>query len=219
VSVSLASRSARKPAGEPADVRPAPAAALRADLQFIADWIAPGSRVLDLGCGDGALLGYLRDQRQCRGYGVEISDDLVAASVARGVNVVQGDLGSGLKMFTDGMFDTVVLSQTLQAMENAEVVLHEMRRLGREGIVSFPNFGHWRHILALLAGRMPVSRQIPYQWYDTPNIHLCTPKDFEILAAQVGCRIIDRALLDEGHAVRWAPNLRSTLAVYRFAGS
>jgi methionine biosynthesis protein MetW len=111
-----------------------------------------------------------------------------------------------------------VLSQTLQAVENAEVVLREMRRLGNAGVVSFPNFGHWRHLVSLMRGRMPVSRQIPYQWYDTPNIHLCTPRDFELLAVQVGCRIIDRALLAEGSAVRFAPHLRSTLAVYRFAG-
>jgi methionine biosynthesis protein MetW len=192
---------------------------LRPDLQLIADWITPGSRVLDLGCGDGALLAYLRDVRRCRGYGVEISDDHVAACVARGVNVVQADLGAGLRMFGDGMFDTVVLSQTLQAVNNAEVILKEMRRLGREGVVSFPNFRHWKHLMALVAGRMPVSREIPYAWYDTPNIHLCTPKDFEILAAQVGCQITGRALLDEGRPVRWAPQLRCTLAIYRFAGA
>jgi len=190
---------------------------LRWDLQLIADWIAPGSRVLDLGCGDGALLAHLRDARGCRGYGVEIADDLVAECVARGVSVVQADLGSGLRMFIERQFDIVVLSQTLQAMENAEQVLHEMRRVARHGVVSFPNFGHWSHLLSLLGGRMPVSRQIPYQWYDTPNIHLCTPKDFEILAARVGCRITTRALLAEGHAVRWAPHLRSTLAIYRFS--
>jgi methionine biosynthesis protein MetW len=120
-------------------------------------------------------------------------------------------------MFIERQFDIVVLSQTLQAMENAEQVLHEMRRVARHGVVSFPNFGHWSHLLSLLGGRMPVSRQIPYQWYDTPNIHLCTPKDFEILAARVGCRITTRALLAEGHAVRWAPHLRSTLAIYRFS--
>jgi len=197
----------------------APAAALRPDLQLIADWIAPGSRVLDLGCGDGALLAYLARERRCRGYGVEISDDHVAACVARGVNVVQVDLDSGLRLFADGMFDIVVLSQTLQAMANAAVMLKEMQRLGREGVVSFPNFGHWRHLVSLVGGRMPVSRQIPYQWYDTPNIHLCTPKDFEQLAAEVGCRITGRALLADGRPVRWAAQLRSTVAIYRFAAT
>jgi methionine biosynthesis protein MetW len=136
--------------------------------------------------------------------------------VRQRVNVVQANLDAGLRMFADGMFDTVVLSQTLQAMHRVEAVLREMVRVGREGIVSFPNFGHWKHAVSLLAGRMPVTRQIPYQWYDTPNIHLCTPKDFEILAARLGLQITDRALLAEGRPVTVLPALRATLAVYRF---
>ena len=189
---------------------------LRADLQLIAGWIAPGSQVLDLGCGDGALLAHLRDARQCRGYGVEIADSHVLECVKRGVNVVQANLDAGLRLFPDDKFDTVVLSQTLQAMHRVEAVLKEMARVGRQGIVSFPNFGHWRHAFALLAGRMPVTRQIPYQWYDTPNIHLCTPKDFEILAAKLGLVITNRALLADGAPVDVLPALRATLAVYRF---
>jgi methionine biosynthesis protein MetW len=172
--------------------------------------------VLDLGCGDGELLAHLRDSRGCRGYGVEIADHHVHACVRQRVNVVQANLDAGLRMFADGMFDTVVLSQTLQAMHRVEAVLREMVRVGREGIVSFPNFGHWKHAVSLLAGRMPVTRQIPYQWYDTPNIHLCTPKDFEILAARLGLQITDRALLAEGRPVTVLPALRATLAVYRF---
>ncbi len=119
-------------------------------------------------------------------------------------------------MFADAMFDTVVLSQTLQAMHNVEAVLREMVRVGRNGIVSFPNFGHWSHALALLSGHMPVTPDIPYQWYDTPNIHLCTPKDFELLAARLGLRITDRALLARGQPVRWLRNLRASVAIYRF---
>jgi methionine biosynthesis protein MetW len=189
---------------------------LRADLALIADWIVPGSRVLDLGCGDGQLLAHLRDARRCHGYGVELADAHVAACVAAGVNVVQQDLDAGLRLFRDDTFDTVVLSQTLQAVRDAEAMLTEMARVARQGIVSFPNFGHWRHALALLRGHMPVTPEIPYQWYDTPNIHLCTLRDFEILAARVGLRVLGRAVLARGRPVHFAPALRATLAVYRF---
>lgn len=189
---------------------------LRQDLAKIAEWIEPDSRILDLGCGDGTLLGHLRGSHNCAGYGIEIADASVLACVRRGVNVIQADLESGLRMFADDMFDTVVLSQTLQAMRNVEAVLREMIRVGRRGIVSFPNFGHWRHALSLLSGHMPVTPEIPYQWYDTPNIHLCTPKDFELLAARLGLRTTDRALLAAGKPVRLLRNLRATVAVYRF---
>jgi methionine biosynthesis protein MetW len=189
---------------------------LRSDLRLIADWIMPSTRVLDLGCGDGALLAYLRDERRCRGYGVEIDDAYVLECIKRRVNVLQSDLDAGLRMFSDDMFDIVVLSQTLQAMHRVEDVLRDMARVARHGIVSFPNFGHWRHALALLGGHMPVTKSIPYQWYDTPNIHLCTPKDFEILAAKLGFVIKACALLTDGEPVSLLPNLRATLAVYRF---
>jgi methionine biosynthesis protein MetW len=189
---------------------------LRNDLVQIAAWIESDSRILDLGCGDGTLLAHLRDTHNSAGYGIEIDDASVLACVRRDVNVIQADLESGLRMFADGMFDTVVLSQTLQAMHNVESVLREMVRVGRCGIVSFPNFGHWHHALALLGGHMPVTPDIPYQWYDTPNIHLCTPKDFELLAARLGLRITDRALLAEGEPVRVLQNLRANVAVYRF---
>ncbi len=189
---------------------------LRQDLALIAQWIGDGTRVLDLGCGDGTLLEHLRTARRCHGYGVEIADESVLACARRGVNVIQADLESGLRMFADDMFETVVLSQTLQAMHHVEAILREMGRVGRRGIVSFPNFGHWRHAVSLLGGRMPVTPEIPYQWYDTPNIHLCTPKDFEVLAARLGLRITDRALLARGRPVRLLRDLRATVAVYRF---
>lgn len=201
---------------EVAVARPAPARALRDDLRQIAEWIADGAHVLDLGCGDGALMAHLRDSRAARVYGVEIDDDSILQCVRRGLSVIQADLESGLRMFPDRMFDTVVLSQTLQAMHETEAVLREMARVGRQGIVSFPNFGHWRHLASLIAGRMPVSPQMPYQWYDTPNVHLCTPRDFEILAGRLGLLITARALLANGEPVNVLPGLRSKLAVYRF---
>jgi methionine biosynthesis protein MetW len=194
----------------------APMHTLRDDLRQIAAWVADGAHVLDLGCGDGALMAYLRDSRAARVVGVEIADDSILQCVRRRLSVIQADLESGLRMFPDHMFDTVVLSQTLQAMHQTEAVLREMARVGRQGIVSFPNFGHWRHLLSLVGGRMPVSPQMPYQWYDTPNVHLCTPKDFEILAARLGLAITGRALLAAGQPVSVLPNLRSKLAVYRF---
>jgi methionine biosynthesis protein MetW len=189
---------------------------LRVDLQQIAEWVRPGSRVLDLGCGDGALLEHLRVARGCAGYGVEIDDEQVAECVKAGLNVIQSNLDAGLRMFADAMFDTVVLSQTLQAVHNVEGVLREMARVARQGVVSFPNFGHWRHAASLLAGRMPVTKHIPYQWYDTPNIHLCTLKDFEILASKVGLLITGRAVFADGRPVTAMPSWRATLAVYRF---
>jgi methionine biosynthesis protein MetW len=189
---------------------------LRQDLVQIAAWIEPGSRILDLGCGDGTLLAHLRGSHDCVGYGVEIADGSVLECVRKQVNVIQADLESGLRMFADGMFDTVVLSQTLQAMRNVEAVLREMIRVGRRGIVSFPNFGNWRHAVSLLAGHMPVTPEIPYQWYDTPNIHLCTPKDFEALATRLGLRITDRALLAGGRPTALLSDLRASVAVYRF---
>jgi methionine biosynthesis protein MetW len=166
---------------------------LRPDLARIAQWIAPGSRVLDLGCGDGALLAALFEARHVRGAGVEIDDAQVIECVRRGVPVIQQNLENGLALFDNKQFETVVLSQTLQSMHHTEHILREMGRVARQGIVSFPNFGYWRYGMTILAGRMPVSGQMPYQWYNTPNIHLCTLGDFESLARAVGLSIIERA--------------------------
>jgi len=190
--------------------------AQRSDYAAIAGWIAEGANVLDLGCGDGELLAFLARERNARGYGVEIGEAGVRASIAAGVNVIQRDLESGLKGFADNAFDCVVLSQTLQAMHHIEPIIAEMLRVGREAIVSFPNFGHWRHRLQILAGRMPVSENLPYQWYDTPNVHLCTVADFDAFLAARGLQVLDRAVLAGGREVNALANLRGELAIYRF---
>jgi len=188
----------------------------RADLAAIAGWIPPGAHILDLGCGDGTLLGYLAEQRGASGYGVEISRDDVLACVRRGVNVIQGDIERGLSDFADGSFDYVILSQTLQAVKNSEYVVQEMLRVGRQGIVTFPNFGYWRNRLQVMLGRMPVSDNLPYDWYDTPNIHLCTVADFEDFCAGHGVRVLERIVIRNGGVVSLLPNLLGSLAVYRF---
>ena len=188
----------------------------RADYATIAGWVAKGARVLDLGCGDGALLRYLADKRGATGYGIEIDDAGVLASIRNGVNVLQNDLERGLAGFDDAAFDVVILSQTLQAMRRIEAIVAEMLRVGRDAIVTFPNFGHWSHRLQVLRGRMPVSSSLPYQWFDTPNIHLCTVADFDAFLAGRGHRVLDRVVLAGGRAVRFAPNLTGELAIYRF---
>jgi methionine biosynthesis protein MetW len=188
----------------------------RYDFELISSWIPEGSRVLDLGCGDGVLLAGLAATKGTKGYGIEIDAVNVLASVKNGVNVVQTDIESGLANFEDGSFDFVILSQTLQAMRNAESVLNEMLRVGREGIVTFPNFGYWRHRLDILGGHMPVSKSLPYSWYDTPNIHLCTVKDFEDLCEKVGAGILDERVIHGGRTITLLPNLLGSLGVFRF---
>ena len=188
----------------------------RADYATIGNWIDDAARVLDLGCGDGALLGFLAAQRRASGYGIEIADAGVLACVRNGINVIQSDLERGLAGFDDDAFDVVILSQTLQAMRRIEAIVAEMLRVGREAIVTFPNFGHWSHRLQILRGRMPVSPSLPYQWYDTPNIHLCTVADFDAFLVERGYRVLGRVVLAKGRAVTFAPNLNGELAIYRF---
>ncbi|GIK88624.1 MAG: hypothetical protein BroJett026_41050 [Betaproteobacteria bacterium] len=197
-------------------VRERVAKAKRADYAAIAAWVPERASVLDLGCGDGSLLAYLARERDARGYGVEITPDGVLASLANSVNVIQRDLEGGLAGFEDNSFDVVVLSQTLQAMHNIERIVDEMLRVGRCAVVSFPNFGHWAHRLQILRGRMPVSEALPYQWYDTPNVHLCTVADFDAFLAERGCEVEDRIVLAGGRPVEAFPNLRGELAIYRF---
>jgi len=189
--------------------------AARPDFAAIARWVTPGARVLDLGCGDGALLRYLWEARQAPGYGVEIDDAEVVACVTNDVNVLQMNLEDGLSVFRDGSFDYVLLSETLQTIHRTEQLMREMLRVGREAIVSFPNFGHWQARLQLLLGRMPVSEELPYAWYETPNVHLCTLTDFEDLCRRLEIRIEERLVLHAGRTVSLLPNLFGSLAVYR----
>lgn len=186
-------------------------------LESIARLVPPGSRVLDLGCGDGALLAHLQATRQCSGYGVEIDDTKVHACIRRGVNVLQLNLEDGLSMFGDDAFDVVLQIDTLQHLRNAETMLRETARVGRIGIVAFPNFAHWPNRLAVLQGRMPVTRRLPYQWYDTPNIRVGTYADFEVLARSCGLTVDDSFGLQEDREVRFAPNLLASTAVFKFS--
>ena len=188
----------------------------RPDFAAIAAWMPEGATVLDLGCGDGSLLRYLKETRAVKGYGVEISDSGIVSCIGNGVNVIQNDLDSGLADFESDSFDYVMLSQTLQATRHTEALIQEMLRVGREGIVSFPNFGYWQNRLDILRGHMPVSEDLPYQWYDTPNVHLCTLHDFENFCGTQQVTILERRVMTGGNEVRILPNLLGSTAVYRF---
>ncbi len=190
--------------------------ASRPDFAAIAAWIPKGASVLDLGCGDGSLLQYLKSERDVRGYGVEISDAGIIECIQNGVNVIQNDLDSGLSDFESNSFDYVILSQTLQATRHTEPLIQEMLRVGREGIVSFPNFGYWKNRLDVLFGNMPVSKELPYQWYDTPNVHLCTFHDFEDLCANLKVQILERRVMTGESEIQVLPNLLGSMAAYRF---
>ncbi|HJV51535.1 MAG TPA: methionine biosynthesis protein MetW [Noviherbaspirillum sp.] len=189
---------------------------LRADLAFIAHWVRDASHVLDLGCGDGVMLDHLQTEKQCIGYGVEIDDNKIPLCIERGVAVIQQDLEAGLAMFADNAFDTVLCLSALQMMKNVEGVLRDIARVGREAIVSFPNFAYWPHRFALLRGRMPVSKSLPYEWYDTPNLRCATIKDFAELANRVGLEVLECVALQDGKPVNFLPNWRGSLAVFRF---
>jgi methionine biosynthesis protein MetW len=185
-------------------------------MEALARLVPVGSRVLDLGCGDGAMLDHLQRTRACTGYGIEIDDANVLACVQRGVNVIQLNLDEGLALFGDQSFDVVLQIDTLQHLRNAETMLRETARVGRIGIVAFPNFAHWPNRLSVLLGRMPVTRRLPYQWYDTPNIRVGTLADFDSLARKNGLLIQDAFGLEQGHVLRWMPNARASTAVFVF---
>ncbi|MDE2369778.1 MAG: methionine biosynthesis protein MetW [Burkholderiales bacterium] len=188
----------------------------RKDLEIIADLVPAGSRVLDLGCGSGELLAHLRDRKGCSGYGIELADAGVLASAQRGIDVIQLNLEEGLALFDDHSFDVVLQLDTLQHLRNTEKMLRETARVGRIGIVSFPNFAHWPNRLRVVSGRMPVTRALPYEWYDTPNIRVGTLADFEVLARKCGLAVTDSFGLQAGRVVRRWPNLMASVAVFRF---
>ena len=186
------------------------------DLNCIANLVPKGSRVLDLGCGNGELLAHLVRERACTGYGIEILDANVHACIERGVNVIQLNLDEGLSMFGDASFDVVLQIDTLQHLRNAQVMLRETARVGRMGIVVFPNFAHWPNRLAVLRGRMPVTKVLPYQWYDTPNIRVGTYEDLAVLAGQSQLQVLDSFGLENGQVIRLLPGLRAGRAVFTF---
>lgn len=189
---------------------------------LVQNWITPHERVLDLGCGNGALLRQLIEVKQVQGYGIEIDPEAIGNCVDAGINIIEQDLDNGLKNFTDDSFDTVVMTQTLQAVHYPHLLLDEVLRVGKIGIVAFPNFGNWRCRLQLgFSGRMPVSRFLPDQWYDTPNIHFCTVDDFEQLCREKGIQILNRRFFSATRrnsplAMYW-PNLFSFTAIYRIS--
>lgn len=188
---------------------------LRADLAFVSKRVADGAHVLDIGCGDGAMLEYLHSVKGCTGYGIEIDGERIRACTRRGINVIEHDMEKGLGLFADDSFDTVLCLSSLQMMKNVEGLLADFARVGRETIVSFPNFAYWPHRIALLRGRMPVSSSLPHDWYDTPNVRCATIRDFADLANRVGLKVLECVALHEGRPVHFLPNLRGTLAVFR----
>ena len=193
---------------------------MRFDLQIVASWIEDGSRVLDLGCGQGDLLDYLRADKGARGTGIEIDGEKVQAGIARGLSVLQGDIGEEIKDYPTDMFDYVILSQTLQQVYDPLALIRDMLRVGRKGIVSFPNFSHYRGRLQLLfSGVAPMTRELPYQWYDTPNIRVTTHADFEVLARKNGLDILESFGVQAGRVVRRRPNLMASMAVFKFQRS
>ena len=190
-------------------------ASYRYDYEVITEWIAPGEKVLDLGCGDGSLLRHLAAMRQVQGYGVENDPEKLLACTRNGVNVIQMDMEKGLAGFEDGFFDHVIMSLSLQAMHNTQGILAEMLRVGREAVVSFPNFGYWRHRQSILNGHMPVSESLPHQWFNTPNVRFFTIADFDSLCAVDGIAVRERLAFDEGRRVLEEPNFLASVAVYR----
>ncbi len=197
---------------------------LRPDLKIPSQWINSNSHVLDLGCGDGSLLKYLQDESNVSGYGIEINHSNIVECIKKGINVIQNDLDAGLSVFEDDTFDYVIMTQTLQAIWNPDKLIEDMLRVGREAIITFPNFGHWKSRINLaFGGRMPVTRSLPHRWYSTPNIHLCTIRDFEKLCQSMKISVVKRTVVNAAHkqtvATRWFPNLLGEIALYHIRRS
>lgn len=199
---------------------------MRYDLQIIASWIEPGSKVIDLGCGEGDLLQHLIALKGVQGTGIEINEEKVARCIEKGLSVLQGDINAEVHDYTEGSFDYVILSQTLQQVYEPDHLIRAMLRIGQKGIVSFPNFSHWQIRLQLLfTGYAPVSRQLPYQWFDTPNIRVITLKDFRKFVHGVGLTVLREAAIDThtqdryGSIVRFLPNLRATYGIFMIGES
>ena len=187
----------------------------RADFQIISEWIGQNTKVLDLGCGDGALLNFLKTNNNVQGFGIEKDEKNWLLSLKNNINVIQMDLEAGLYGFEDNSFDTVILSKTLQAMHNIEEIMQEMLRVGNEVIITFPNFGYWKDRLQVMLGHMPISDELPYQWYNTPNIHLCTLSDFDQFCHKHKMKVLDRLVLTNNKPISVLPNLFGALALYR----
>lgn len=195
---------------------------MRADLELIQKWIEPDTRVLDLGCGDGELLAHLKKAKNIRDCGLEIDNDYINQCLRRGVNVIQQDIDQGLANFDSGSFDTVLLAQTLQAVRHPDLLIEEMLRVGKRCILTFPNFGYWRYRFEImLQGRMPVSKSLPYEWYDTPNIHFCTIKDFDIFCRERNIEVLERTVVDFDHRINTLmdlnPNFFGINAIYHIS--
>jgi methionine biosynthesis protein MetW len=193
---------------------------LRSDLDIIQKWVKPNSQVIDLGCGDGELLAYLKNEKQCKGYGLEINPDSIVSCVEKGLNVIEHNLNDGLKHFKKDVMDTVIMTQALQAVSRPDILLDDMLRVGKEAIITFPNFGYWRTRFYLMTkGTMPMSKTLPFNWFDTPNIHMCTFRDFEQLCRVKGLTILNRTVVDKNHkkslAIRIWPNMLGEFAIYR----
>ena len=187
----------------------------RLDFIKISEWVDSETKVLDLGCADGTLLKFLKQQKNINGYGIEIDPSNIEKGIKNKINIIQMNLEDGLSVFNDQFFDMVILSQTLQAMVNIDKIMDEMKRVGKNIIVSFPNFGFWKNRFQILNGKMPKSADLPHEWYNTPNIHLCTIKDFEDLCAKKGLAITNQLFLTDNHPIKYFSNLRGSLGIFQ----